>query len=1474
MRIANNGRALLWYVQAVWLALIFSLAMFSPAYSLPIDENQNFTLIPSSISQKIARFSGFGSRVTGYPGYYNATQYIKSFFKNLSLDVIEQKYRVLVPIDRGSYIEVSDSSSVEKLPVYPLWPNLVQVSSGIVEGRLVYARGESLEDFDGKDLDGAIVVMDLASSGDRWVDALSFGASAVVFVGGECNRYQAMQKLLLTPLYAPRAYAPGDAGSRLVKLATRGLRAKLVINVSWEEVEAENVVGVIKGAKTPDEAVVVTAHYDSFSIVPALSPGSDEASSVAVLLTLAEFYARGKPDRTLIFAALSGHWEGLAGAREFIEAFFFNQKLPYKVLALVNLDLSSDGDQVSALHIGHFYKYGSAGGGPEIVSRYNWIKNIIGKVRQEVLPELGLSPYALNDVLTQYYWDSTILEPIILDSEPAALAGLPAFSLVTSFARRLYWWTPFDTLDRVDVGKLQTQTLVVHAVLSQILSSSGVPLYDVARVRLYGRGGPASFITLRGKVVFFNLTKGWYDPLPGAIVRVGVNPQASFLPFANIFVKSDSRGEFEVHGLPVATVLSYRTAVFVEAWYLDETSRIKYAPDLGTYGARTFPPYLSLWTHPENATAVVFECASIELFDMLNPAYMRRGVIGDPTSSGDLAYLTEQARLMPYSLNEYSEPLFYGTLYNPKERVALVFVQPRFKAVIALQRGVVKIGNVGVLVNSSPSNPEGEGFQLESPGDRLRVTFTALRFAKDMYSVSSYRYSILSSRFVSSPTAPEVLSKAEMFIEKAEAYLRNKTYSKAYGNALLAWSWALTAYDVHVMPLIFDLSGTAVVFYALLLPFAFFFERLALRQSGLRRLLATVAVAGVLLTVFSFVHPSLALISNSALALAGILVLTFLLFVTAILSSETSRIVEEESVKRLGMHTFQKLRVSLAEVFSSVALESMRRYRLRTLLTLLTMLSITIAVVSLTSSSYMLGVTTSKLPYSAYYEGFLLKKGRSEPPYNVLDVYTAYAVDALLEGAGRACLRVRLWPSTVYPLGRVAYLKPEVGSNATVTVRGILGLEPFESRILLKSALIRGRLFEEYDYYACLLTDSQAKALGVDVGDVIDLHGLKLLVVGVLSSQALGQIRDLDDLAVTPLDPRTIPQYAVSQAQARIAYPLPYDDVLIVPSGLALDLGGSVWSIAVYLKSEIPRAEAEAAAAFLAKTLEVPVYVGSSAGVIGYSRIVTWSLMGWESVVVLLVIGSLNIVITFMASVRERTKDIMVYSAVGLPPRGTFAMFLTESLVYSSIVIPIGYIAGVVLNYLLYLAGILPTTYVLNFSSLSLALSLLALIAVIVLSSIYPALAASGIITPSLERRWRIPTSPRGDLWEIPLPVTATSKQEALAMLLYLKEYLEGSGRVTVYYTVLEEPLLRDGSIVFKAALAPKELNITQEATVLAYEASLNRYGFLVRITRLTGRYETWRTSNYYFVDSLRKQLLLWRSLREEDRRKYLEKVK
>ncbi len=464
--------------------------------------------------------------------------------------------------------------------------------------------------------------------------------------------------------------------------------------------------------------------------------------------------------------------------------------------------------------------------------------------------------------------------------------------------------------------------------------------------------------------------------------------------------------------------------------------------------------------------------------------------------------------------------------------------------------------------------------------------------------------------------------------------------------------------------------------------------------------------------------------------------------------------------------------------------------------------------------------------------------------------------------------RARLWPSNVYPYGRVSYIK---AGNRTLIVRGFLGLTSEESKVLLERALIAGRALEGYDYYACILTDYQARSLGVNVGDTITVDGLNLTVVGIVSSPVLTQIRDLDDLALTPLDPRTLPQYAMAQTRAQVAYPLSYDETLILPYKLVMDLGGSIWSIAVHFKGGITPEDVISISTQLAKMLDVPVYVSLRNSVVGCSRIVTWSLMGWGFALIVLVMGSLNIITTFMSHVRERSKDIVIYSAVGLPPSGTVTMFLIESLVHLSIVIPLGYVLGVAFNYVLYLGGVIPSTYVLNFSSLSLALSLLAIISVIILSSLYPALAASHAITPSLERRWKIPTSPRGDTWEIPLPVTAASRLEAVAMIVYLREYLEGSGKVTAHYTVIDAPTQGVDTLSFTVLLSPRELNITQRVTLIFQEVSKNRYVFTLNIRRLTGRYETWKTSNYFFVDHVRKQLLLWRSLREESRRSYVE---
>lgn len=1457
----------------LYLASGYSLRGSSspPGHEVSFSElNLDIELLPETLRT----LSSYKSRATGYPEFYLASKYIKNYFESIGLNTTIHKYKVLVPLDMGSYLEVLEPAELSgrRIPAYALQPNLIQLSSTSgLEGELVYVRGDSLDSLDGKSLEDKIIILNFDSR-DLWIDALNFGAKGIVFIERESNKYDALSKVLLTPLYAPRVFVTREYIDEVLDLAKVGARVRLVVNMCWREVEAENIIGVLEGERK-DEVIIVSAHFDSFSVVPAFSPAADEASSIVALLTIAKRYASlKKVPRTVWFVALSGHWQGLAGAREFVEDLISSevvQRGKLKIKAWINLDLSTDNYQLSAVLVGHFYKYGGAGGGAEIVSRYTWVKNVLTNLCNNVLSNYNFSSNDLNDILSNYYWSSTMLEPYIIDSEPPALAGLTAFTLMTSFSRRLYWFTPFDTLDKVNINNLVRQTMLASLVIDSILNLGEIPDYAPARVRLYGRGGPASFITLKGRVVFFNLTKGWYDPLPNALVRVGILPQSNFFIFSNIIVRADDKGEFEVHGLPVATVLGATYAVFVEGWYLNERSEIAYAPDMGVYGARAFPAYLSLLKHPENATAVVFECGVVELFDMLNPNNFRKAIIMDPTASGDVNYLTEQAKVMVYNFIEFAEPLFYGTYYNPRERVAMAFVQPGMRFTITLQRGTIALQNVGVLVNASEEAPEGSGYIISRGGERLKIKFTALAFATNLHSIARARYAVLSKHFVSSPTAPEALDKAESFIRKAQMSLKELRYSDAYSYALIAWSWSMIAYGMHTMALIYDLPLTATLFYALLIPSAFFLERLLVRKEGLARIILVAVTAAALFAAFSFVHPSIPLMTNSALGLAGILVLSFLLFVVYLLTSETSRILEEEEVKRLGEHRFRRLHLSSVELFSSVSLENLRRYRLRSVLTLASIFVITIALLSFTSSSYALVVNRVNLPFREETASALLKKGRAEPPYNLLDVYTVRVVDTLFKGVGSAYSRVFVWPSFVNPLGRVTYIKSAEGRSTIV--RGLLGFSAGESKFLLGGALIAGRLFETYDYYACILTSNQAKILGVSVGDEINAGGINLTVVGILSAEVLASIKDPDGLTPTTPDPRTIPQYAVARTEARIAYPLPWDEVLLIPARLAEDLGGVVGSIAVYPLENVTRHAFEEKAKEVSKIVDTPIYI-SWEGARAFSRMLSWSLMGWELSLILLVLGSLNILVSSIAMVRERTRDVYIYSTLGLPPRGVLVSFIMENFIYVSVTIPIGYISGICFNYLLHEIGILPDIYVFNFSSLAAALSLITVIMVVMLSSIYPALKASGLVTPSLERRWRVTTNPRGDEWDIPLPVTTPTLGEARAILLYLNEYLSGMGRTTPYFTVISEPMLEERSLSFNVLLAPRELNITQEVRILLQQTA-ERYTFLLRIKRLSGRYESWRTSNYFFADALRKQMLLWRGLSEEVRLKYMRKT-
>jgi hypothetical protein len=167
-------------------------------------------------------------------------------------------------------------------------------------------------------------------------------------------------------------------------------------------------------------------------------------------------------------------------------------------------------------------------------------------------------------------------------------------------------------------------------------------------------------------------------------------------------------------------------------------------------------------------------------------------------------------------------------------------------------------------------------------------------------------------------------------------------------------------------------------------------------------------------------------------------------------------------------------------------------------------------------------------------------------------------------------------------------------------------------------------------------------------------------------------------------------------------------------------------------------------------------------------------------------------------------------------------------------------------------------------------------IATTFISSLYPTFKASRLVTPSLERHWKIPTKPKGRSWEVPLPFKA-QEEEARGIISYLKEFLEShaieAGTFAASSISSEEMVAEKGSIIKISAiikLKPFELGVSQTFELIASPDEKNVYNFNLYLTHSTGDRRTWMTSNYFFVDEIRKQFLIWRSLRAEEKQKYI----
>jgi len=118
-------------------------------------------------------------------------------------------------------------------------------------------------------------------------------------------------------------------------------------------INGTNLIGYIPGKS--NNVIVVSAHYDHIGVIKGevFNGADDNASGTAGLLKIAAYFAKNKPNNTLIFASFDAEEKGLQGAK----AFVANPPVPVNTIAIdLNMDMISHSDKAE-LYVCGTFKY-------------------------------------------------------------------------------------------------------------------------------------------------------------------------------------------------------------------------------------------------------------------------------------------------------------------------------------------------------------------------------------------------------------------------------------------------------------------------------------------------------------------------------------------------------------------------------------------------------------------------------------------------------------------------------------------------------------------------------------------------------------------------------------------------------------------------------------------------------------------------------------------------------------------------------------------------------------------------------------------------------------------------------------------------------------------------------------------------------------------------------------------------------------
>ncbi len=1156
------------------------------------------------------------------------------------------------------------------------------------------------------------------------------------------------------------------------------------------------------------------------------------------------------------------------GADEDLRLGFYREWVDPKVDSLdvklfISLDLSTQTDELGIWNSNSsfYYKRYFAPFGKNFMNYSRQVSQALDYTFRDVLVN-GISPEGGKS------WETFVPGEISVNSELVLTTGTPALAFVTVNDARFLVDTPLDRPQNVRYDNLARQIRALAGMFHMAFEDP--ELFPDFKMRLKD-----TLRSLKAKAMVFPRRSIVPDlPRNGAIGVVRNGKKKSYKGVrGEYFEVVDDAGAFYVNRIRV-------NSVQVEGYYTDPaTGRITYAPDRGIQGDKAYPMKIAMDWRDKEWMVVLFPCQAFNFFDIVDPRYLTKlsqVTVFDETNTAPVEY--------GYTIGE-----------GPSARdepVGVLFARPG--ALVKMGFGAGLLGFRSLLLNSVNADDKeealGTGFAMEEETSFARTSYLS---ARDMWTLDESRMRELAGFAIENQRLNDLHARAEKELEQADKAFDDKLWSQFVRHTRSAIGLESRAYP--------DVKGTQndvvqgiIFFMALVLPCAYFAERLLITASTIQRqIMGFGAIFLVIWIILSIVHPAFEL-SNPFVILLAFVIIVLAILVMWIISGRFNEQMKKLRTEVAVIYDTDVSRSRASMTAFLLGISNMKRRKLRTVLTFLTLLLLTFAVLSFTSIQTALRFNQIERDNEGLYEGLLIRSKAWTPlEESVLEYAQSNFGD-------RAAIAPRSW----YDNKKKAHIKMKHGENAHNAL-GVLGLTPEEGAVTgLDRALMAGRWFRPGEEKVVILPNEMIAALDIDVADVnrgdgsvrIRVFGEQFTVIGVINSKRMKRLRDLDDETMTPADFAVTGGQAVqeiAEEEQREKQGLEDSKVVIKPfvhlepaNTLLMPYhtlrnvgsGNPLQSVGVRFHEDVDeRAEIEMFLSRLAVTLFAGIqeegddYVKVSI----YSSLGMTSLSGMANLFVPILIAALIVLNTMMGSVYERFREIGVYSSVGLAPGHIAWLFMAESCVYAVLGVVAGYLVGQIMATALTHADV-TTGFTLNYSSLSAVLSCILVMGVVMLSTVYPSRKASQMAVPDVTRRWRLPV-PDGDEWHFEFPFTVGGR-DVLGLSVFLIGYFDSYSEESIgtFYTDgaqlgrIDSEFGEGYTIDMNIWLAPFDLGVSQHVVIRALpEAEHGIFQIQLDIQRLSGEDASWRRVNQRFMNVIRKQFLIWRTVDAEAKESY-----